>query len=95
MYWEHELSRCPLGGLDLFLQKSESQIQKKVEKGRKYEIQKGWQKETESERETEIDTQRERYGWNPPKGVFTMRCLRRLYAALTEHQDAGEAQGLG
>lgn len=33
-------------------------------------------------------------GWILLK-VSTMRCLQRLYAALTGSQDAGEAQGLG
>ena len=69
------------------------EVQKKKRVG-KYEIQKGWPKERESERETERDTHAHRYGWDPPKGVSTMRCLQRLYAALTEDQDAGEAQGL-
>ena len=85
---------CPLGGLDLFLQKSESQSSKKVGKGRKYKIQKDWQKKRESERDRERHTHRDMAGILL-KEFFTMRCLWRLYAALTEDQDAGEAQGLG
>lgn len=73
-----------------FSRSQNHKVQKKVEKGRKYKIQKGWQKKRESER----DTHRDMAGILL-KEFFTMRCLWRPYAALTEDQDAGEAQGLG
>ena len=77
-----------------FSRSQNHKVQKKVEKGRKYKIQKDWQKKRESERDRERHTHRDMAGILL-KEFFTMRCLWRLYAALTEDQDAGETQGLG
>ena len=49
-----------------FSRSQNHKVQKKVEKGRKYKIQ----RLAEKERGRERDTHTQRYGWDPSKGVF-------------------------